>query len=1497
MLFSKNSIVNVTRGRNSRIASAAIETLENRRLMSQTQLVLFDDNLTSGFASNQGITTATDVVHTGARSIIFPANKNYDFFKGPNGYGANFDDRPFDALQFWVNGGLTGGQTFTITGWNLTPQGTGSGQATVTLPGTGYLKSATGAALSSIPANQWALVTIPLADLGIANLQQARGVRITSGATAGFYIDDAAFVKDVSTNATVSINTGTNVRTVNDHIFGIATYGEGKTSNASDVAAAKDASWHLQRAFYPTFYKSIGNSIVPNMADGLPFAEATTRGGGDIIGAVNYTDQDENRGTNVKDYGTPEEAAAWVAYANSTTSSTAYISNLALGTDSYGRNWGTVRDWVDLRAGTRSSTVIDGRDYAFMKINHPGGFAVKYWEMDNEPWLRGGDTNWLSYSKWVVAADAKMRQVDPTIKTGLPLVTGRDESNTGTTTYTVTNPVGGTHTGYNDVVLYYLSGQDTSQVTRYVPDFIIDHYYAGGETIRGSDINTLTQPENATENWKQQAIDLRKFLTDYYNTAGRTDGNNPSFIVTEANLNSSQPLSRQQTSIVGGLWLADEYGQMLQTANGDFEGMTIHDWDDGDLAKQNNIEDPYAYGWRNESGYNVYGNHAKEGSRTKYPMHYATKLLSRYFAINGGTVVSATSSNPFLTTYAVKQPNGNLAILLINKSENTDISTTLSLTGFTAGGTATLYRYGKTEERNEADITPSKLAYAAGDKILAPQYSLTVITFTDASAGTGTAPGAPTAPVAVAANGSVKVTWEATSRATAYDLYRATGTGALSLYQPNLSTSDYTDTGVTTGNAYRYTVVAKNSAGTSVQSQEGLSATVAAAPGAVTGLTATANEGEIVLNWTAVSGATDYTVRRSLTSGGPYTVIATHPYNRGPTQNLIFNQYHDRDLANWITYYYQVTATTNGGEGAAATVSATPAATGAWRSVDLTPRSTGSTQYNPATGHFIVDGDGIGWYTNGEGRFVYQKVSGDFTISAKVSAAGNGLFQFNTFGVMMRDSLLTTSGNSVRWAEMALEGIDPTYGANGPIFQTGSTGASNKENRSAASAGIAPYWVRLVRSGNVVTGYLSANGTNWSQYDTDTFTGLPTDVYVGLEANSNEAFATSRGEFDNVTLTGTTSTPGPLQPRNLHAVENAGKVDLTWHYASGAVKYNLYRATTPDGQGSTPYAVITNGTTYTDANVTAGTTYYYKVTAVDANNFESNKYQQIEYLGGEAVVTPVQAQATSAAEWYKADAISGVTNGAALGTWNDSSGNSVNATQSTAANQPTYVTNAINGKPTVRFNAASSQQLAFNRTISDDFTIAVVFKSTQGIGTGTNWYTGAGLVDGEVAGVTNDFGISLNAAGRVLAGVGGPDTFVSSGTGFNDGKSHVAVFKRTRSTGAIALYIDGTLAGTATGGTQSLNVPARLVIGSLQTNSNYFTGDIPEVKVFGSALSRYRPSDRGKCPEDQVRNRHHDRQLRGRKRHARRWSVRVEHDRGIGRPDGKQPRVRWIGDD
>lgn len=148
----------------------------------------------------------------------------------------------------------------------------------------------------------------------------------------------------------------------------------------------------------------------------------------------------------------------------------------------------------------------------------------------------------------------------------------------------------------------------------------------------------------------------------------------------------------------------------------------------------------------------------------------------------------------------------------------------------------------------------------------------------------------------------------------------------------------------------------------------------------------------------------------------------------------------------------------------------------------------------------------------------------------------------------------------------------------------------------------------------------------------------------------------------------------------------------------------------------------------------------------------------------------------------------------------------------------------------------SNQYASIPRSVGDDFTIEFWFSSTQGISTATTWWSGAGLVDMEVGGYTNDFGTSLNSDGKVLAGCHGD--CIASSAGFNDGKWHHVAFTREKSTGYIKLYVDGRLEASKTSSdTSTLNAASVIHIAKIQAGGNYFAGKIAEIRLWDKVRS------------------------------------------------------------
>ena len=163
---------------------------------------------------------------------------------------------------------------------------------------------------------------------------------------------------------------------------------------------------------------------------------------------------------------------------------------------------------------------------------------------------------------------------------------------------------------------------------------------------------------------------------------------------------------------------------------------------------------------------------------------------------------------------------------------------------------------------------------------------------------------------------------------------------------------------------------------------------------------------------------------------------------------------------------------------------------------------------------------------------------------------------------------------------------------------------------------------------------------------------------------------------------------------------------------------------------------------------------------------------------------------------------------------------------------------ATDANPAASFDGVDDY-VSMVRQVQDDLSLEFWFKSTQGIGLGTGWTLGAGMVDSNITGSLNDFGVSLRSDGRILAGIGNPDTtIISTASGLNNGAWHHVVFTRVKATGALALYVDGGAQGTATSTNfASLNAQANINLGRLASAGNYFAGSLDEVATYNGALS------------------------------------------------------------
>ncbi len=90
------------------------------------------------------------------------------------------------------------------------------------------------------------------------------------------------------------------------------------------------------------------------------------------------------------------------------------------------------------------------------------------------------------------------------------------------------------------------------------------------------------------------------------------------------------------------------------------------------------------------------------------------------------------------------------------------------------------------------------------------------------------------------------------------------------------------------------------------------------------------------------------------------------------------------------------------------------------------------------------------------------------------------------------------------------------------------------------------------------------------------------------------------GLFSNTWPATLVSAGLPATPTGVSATPGNTQISLSWGTATGATTYNVYRGLTPGGEGVTPYVTGLLVTSYLDTGLTNGTTYYYKISAVNS---------------------------------------------------------------------------------------------------------------------------------------------------------------------------------------------------------------------------------------------------------------------------------------------------------
>jgi fibronectin type 3 domain-containing protein len=353
-------------------------------------------------------------------------------------------------------------------------------------------------------------------------------------------------------------------------------------------------------------------------------------------------------------------------------------------------------------------------------------------------------------------------------------------------------------------------------------------------------------------------------------------------------------------------------------------------------------------------------------------------------------------------------------------------------------------------------------------------------------------------------------------------------------------------------------------------------------PPTPTGLGATGNNGSVALSWNASSGATGYNLYRS-----------TSPNGEGSTayvSGIGSTSYSDTSVANGTTYYYKVAAVGSGGtSGQSSEASATPSGGG------------GGSPNSPVL---------------------------------RINAGGGAVSPF------VADSGYSAGNQFSSGATINVSGV--TNAAPAAVYQSVRWNASFNYTLGGLTAGTS-YVVRLhfVELSFTTAGArrfnVAINGTNvLSSFDIFAQVGQNHALEREFNATANGSgqivVAFTQGGADNPSIAGLevwTQPTIPLAPTGLGSTAGTSLVTLNWTGSSGATSYNVYRGTSSNGESGTAIATGVTGTSYADANVNNGTTYYYKVAAVNSAGTSplSNETSAMPHV----VVPPVPGSPTATA--------------------------------------------------------------------------------------------------------------------------------------------------------------------------------------------------------------------------------------------------------------------------
>ena len=170
-----------------------------------------------------------------------------------------------------------------------------------------------------------------------------------------------------------------------------------------------------------------------------------------------------------------------------------------------------------------------------------------------------------------------------------------------------------------------------------------------------------------------------------------------------------------------------------------------------------------------------------------------------------------------------------------------------------------------------------------------------------------------------------------------------------------------------------------------------------------------------------------------------------------------------------------------------------------------------------AAGKITLTGDGADiWNNSDEFTYAYKTINGDGSLVARVVSIGPGSNTWAKAGVMVRDSL---DGGSTHAMTVMTANSDGTAG-NGSSFQWRPVADAASLNSDSTIVVAPPYWVKIERAGDNLSGSISVDGKTWRPLGIPQTLAMTDPVYIGLCVTSHASGEERTFQFDSISSTG-----------------------------------------------------------------------------------------------------------------------------------------------------------------------------------------------------------------------------------------------------------------------------------------------------------------------------------------------------------------------------------------